>query len=360
MIKTFNGTLKDALTSPLIQAGDVLLLKSVTYSGDYVSTLNGTSEKPITIKPLEGAKPVIDGSLTINGSHTVWDGLEVRYSGWKDRTVAPNKVLNINGAGCKVTNCNIHDLEGVGFWMSAVDGEFSGNIVSNIGYRGPDRGHGHSVYVQNETGRKQIARNIMFNSFGWGINAYTEGGKIDNLDIVENINFQAGILSGGVRDDILIGGKDAVGEVMNGNCTYGGRLGYMNFANRIIVLSAKDNYFSNGWSVGPTVFTSNTNNTVGTVGNRVFVIRNGSRLHVAIYNEARADSVKVDVSAYWKDGDRVNAYNAQDYPNDVQALTVTAGVVAVNMQNRTVAKPFAWNAPASSFPQFGAFIMVKQ
>jgi hypothetical protein len=58
----------------------------------------------------------------------------------------------------------------------------------------------------------------------------------------------------------------------------------------------------------------------------------------------------------------VKAYNVQDYFTDIQTLTITAGVITVNMQaaNRTVATPVLWTAPAKTFPQFGAFILVKQ
>jgi hypothetical protein len=43
-------------------------------------------------------------------------------------------------------------------------------------------------------------------------------------------------------------------------------------------------------------------------------------------------------------------------------LTITAGVITVNMQaaNRSVATPVGWTAPAKVFPQFGSFVLVKQ
>jgi len=53
--------------------------------------------------------------------------------------------------------------------------------------------------------------------------------------------------------------------------------------------------------------------------------------------------------------------NVQDYWNDTQTLDITAGHITVNMQavNRTVETPVGWTAPATTFPQFGAFVLEK-
>ena len=39
--------------------------------------------------------------------------------------------------------------------------------------RASDRGHGHSIYVQNVNGNKRIVDNILFDGFSFGIHAYT-------------------------------------------------------------------------------------------------------------------------------------------------------------------------------------------
>jgi len=47
----------------------------------------------------------------------------------------------------------------------------------------------------------------------------------------------------------------------------------------------------------------------------------------------------------------------QDYFNDIQVLPIKGGVVGIDMVHRTVSSPVGWNAPASTFPQFGAFVL---
>jgi alkylation response protein AidB-like acyl-CoA dehydrogenase len=83
---------------------------------------------------------------------------------------------------------------------------------------------------------------------------------------------------------------------------------------------------------------------------------------LTVYNQAQANTVNVDVSSVFGASGTVKAYNAQDYFSDVQTLTITAGVITVNMQaaNRTVATPDGWVAPAKTFPDFGAFVLIKQ
>ena len=148
-----------------------------------------------------------------------------------------------------------------------------------------------------------------------------------------------------------------------GNCTYNGAVGVSFYGGGAANVTLENNILPDG--VGGAYQATSEGNNVTKMDDRVVVYKNdydANRLHVAIYNEAASKTVDVDVSAYFDNGDTVNVYNAQDYPTDVQVLTVTAGVVTVNMQaaNRTVATPYQWTAPASTFPKFGAFIMVKQ
>lgn len=361
-------TFADAMKDIRIMPGHTIWLRGGTYLGDFISVLNGTDKAPITIKPYPSEHPVIDGGLTINGSYTHWYGIEHRYSGWTTRIGDPGKYLYVNGPGCRIINCYIHDLAIVGFWEPAVGAEFYGNVIHNIGCMVGGKGYGHSLYTQNSIGRKLIKHNVMGSPFNWNIHAYTEGGSIDNFDIVENTCFNAGILSGTLRDGILIGGGvDSMGSVMDGNLTYGNRRGYLKYGTKGVELKASDNYFADDWSPADTVLTASTNNTTKTIGNRVFVHPNAykaTRANVTIYNEAGADTVSVDLSAVMglKEGDTVNCHNCQDYFADIQSLVLDGNKkIAVNMQvvNRTVAAPYQWEAPATTFPTFGAFVVEK-
>jgi len=63
------------------------------------------------------------------------------------------------------------------------------------GWEGPDRGHGHAIYAQNETGTKRIRDNIQFNGYGMGLRAYgTENAFARNIDFIRNVSFNSGTL----------------------------------------------------------------------------------------------------------------------------------------------------------------------
>ncbi|HEU4340992.1 MAG TPA: hypothetical protein VFU31_05425, partial [Candidatus Binatia bacterium] len=87
-----------------------------------------------------------------------------------------------------------------------------------------------------------------------------------------------------------------------------------------------------------------------------------TRANLTIFNGSQANTIEVDVSSIYPNGTQVQAINVQDYFNDIQNLTVAAGKITVNMQaeNRTIAAPQGWTAPATVFPSFGCFVLVKQ
>jgi len=359
----------DFVSGWIIKPGHTVWLRGGTYSGDITLNLNGEADNLILVKAYPGETPILDGKLTVNGSYCRFQNIVIRYSGWLTRngpTGLPNKQFDINAPGIEFVNCVIHDVESSGFWTTATDAKFYGNVVYNIGWYDGSKGRAHSLYTQNATGRKLIKHNIMFNSFGWGIHAYTESGAIDNFDIIENTLFNAGAACGKAYDNILIGGGvSATGIVMNGNMTYGGRNGYLDFGTNGVTMEASNNYFPEGWDIDYTTFTVNENNTVGTVGNTSFLYANeydANRANLTIYNEAQADSVTVDVSAVYDPGDVLTVRNVQDYWEDTQELTVSeAGTIAVDMRasERTVSAPVGWDAPATTFPTFGCFVVER-
>src|ERR1035437_7619745 len=98
--------------------------------------------------------------------------------------------------GTKIINVIVHDTgQGIESWQGAVNAELYGNIIYYNGWDAPDRGHGHSVYTQNLTGTKYIKDNITFGQYNDQMNAYTEGGTINNIIFEGNASFAAGQLS---------------------------------------------------------------------------------------------------------------------------------------------------------------------
>ena len=73
-----------------------------------------------------------------------------------------------------------------------MDSEIYGLITYNNGFHGPERGHGHGIYTQNQTGTKQIREVISFNNFSTGMKAYSESGFANNYVFDGIISFNNG------------------------------------------------------------------------------------------------------------------------------------------------------------------------
>src|SRR5262249_17532162 len=180
--------LATALAHPsLVKPGDTIWLRGGTYRGSFTSTLTGTSGAPIKVRQHPGERATIDGNhdgneatLIIMGSFTWYWGFEVTNSD-PTRTSATTAYpprrgegVNVFGPGTKLINLVVHDTsQGIGSATPAENSELYGNLIYYNGYDNPGtRGHGHGIYVQNQTGTKRIVDNMIFEQFGWGIHAY--------------------------------------------------------------------------------------------------------------------------------------------------------------------------------------------
>lgn len=357
--------LATALASPLIKPGHTLHLAGGIYNGDFTSTLAGSESNPITIKP--DAPAVIDGALTINGQDTVWQGIEVMYSGWTTRETEEAgsspadlpiaKTVDIFGPRTKFINCVLRDLsQGCGFWTPAVDAELSGCIIFNNGWIGPDRNHGHGAYTQNATGTKRIRGCVFGVGYSpWGIHAYTQGGGIQGFDILGNVHLPNTLLVGGFTpvDRLTITGNHIRQNVGLGYDTGTDNLG----------ATVTDNYI--GGSVGE--YGTWADLTVsGNVDpdntNAVYVLPNAHdalRALVVIYNAALAGSVDVDLTALNLTNGDYRLRNAANYMNEWHAFTYSGAAVSVPMTGWTVATPIGASAPLadSTAPGFMCFVL---
>lgn len=250
--------LATALKGTLVKAGATLWLRGGVYSGKFTSKLTGTERQAILVRQLPGERAVIDGSLEVKGPWTTYWGFEVTNSN-PDRITKGRPVgVNILGAHTKFINLVVHDAGGgMGFWTPAEDSEIYGCIIYHNGWQGsdPDRGHGHGIYVQNDTGIKTIADNILFNQFGFGLHAYTEKGAIDGLDFEGNVAFNNGSATRqkDYSGNILVGGRRPAARItLRQNYTYhppaansaNVRLYYNAKNNKDVI--CEDNYFAGG------------------------------------------------------------------------------------------------------------------
>ena len=214
----------------VLQPGDTVYLRGGTYFGAPDSTISGTASQPIKIRPYPGEHVIVDTYAPATFGEDRIIGLFGDYVHWQDlefmSSDPSSRITNIPGPGYPDINRGnisvqgshnefrgivVHDLDsGFGFWSEGTGGLIDEALVFNNGWLGPDRPHGHGIYLQNEFGVKQVRNSIIFNQFGMGIHAFgTESASIKGLDLEGNIVFNngGGAGQGYVPErDILIGG----------------------------------------------------------------------------------------------------------------------------------------------------------
>ena len=334
-----------------LQPGGTLWLRGGVYEGAFQSKLVGESGAPITVRSYPGEWAVIDGAASpdetflAGGSWTIYRDFEItntteeRYGGRATGT-------GITGKNLKLINLLIHDTGNNGFWETALELELYGCLIYENGYDDDDRAHGHGVYTQNLEGRKHIVDNAIFNGYSFGIHAYTEGGHIDNFDIIGNFWWSSGVAAAGVdtrKDDCLVGGlQPASGIVLEENVSWAAspsgrstRLGYSAPGNKDVTLTG--NFFAGATSF-PTPWESITmtgNTFIGEVNGvsaadypdnewlseppsaPTVIVRPNQyeegRAHVAVFNWQEADTVDVDLGDLLPIGRGFEIRNIQDY-----------------------------------------------
>jgi len=174
--------------------------KTVVKRTAFVSALTGAADKPIILRAMPGGRVMLDGWMEIKGSDAWYWGFEIADSRYTDKTAEGLKKsgtgtgVNVIGPRNKCINLDVHDgAMGFGFWTPSIDSEIYGCIIHDFGYNADDRGHGHAIYTQNETGTKRILDNVMFNGFGWNLHAYGESGIVRGYQVEGNIAFAPGL-----------------------------------------------------------------------------------------------------------------------------------------------------------------------
>jgi hypothetical protein len=365
-----------------VAAGDTVWVRGGTYRGEFISHLNGASGRLIVIRAYPGERATIDGNLAITGSYTAFWGLEVmnsnpnRFGGGAGRMG-----INIRAPGSKLINMVVHDIghNGIGSWREAPNSEIYGNIVYNAGYQEADRGHGHSLYIQNLDGTKYVRDNVMFNSFGYGIQAYTSTGQyLRNVVFEGNAVFNSGTLAqGSARPDYMVGGADAAAGI-----SYRGNFSWRNDAGATADLSwgstlNRDltyvgNYFVGSVNLETSQWTSvnQSSNTVlspsSSASTRVVVRPNAyetGRANIIVYNWGDAGAVSADLSNVLKPGDSYEVRNVQDfYGTPVTSGTFSGGSITIPI--RSVGAPSVIGGsgrnPVSTGTRFNVYVVVKR
>jgi hypothetical protein len=392
--------------------GATILLQGGTYHGKFLSTLTGTSDAPIIVRQAPGERATIDSAqaqgdaLSIVGSHTWFWGFEITSSHPKRRSQEtgswPGDLHRGYGAvsrgpGTRFINLVVHDnANGLGLWSEAVDGQAYGNLVYHNGWEAEDRGHGHGIYTQNETGARLIADNIIFHQFSHGIHAFgSEKAHLDNITLEGNVVFNNGGIGSNpeyVRNLLLGGGRAAVNPRLQDNLTYFGAAksageNNVGYAAGCVNLWASGNYLVGGRPLvlGPcssemfagNTFFGQTRETppIEHGGNeyftrppaetRVFVRPNRcepGRAHVVIYNWSGQSRVMVDLSAAsLVSGEAFVVQDAQNFFGDPVAQgTYDERPVSIPMTGHHRAPPVGDVQPAAdTAPQFAVFVVLQ-
>ena len=420
-----NGTkespwsLKKAFSPPTaVKPGDTIWLRGGTYTGSFMSRLKGLPNKPIVVRQYPSEHVIFDNagtgnmpSLDVRGLYTWFWGFEVTNSS-TDRGSAAGDVdrgagVHLLGRGTKLINLVVHDTgQGVLSTDAAPDAEINGCLFYYNGEDGPDRGHGHGIYVQNGDGNKRVVDNVIFDQFGWGIHAYTEGGTLYNLHFEGNTSFNNGLLSqvSGATTNILVGAngapagsptsstKVAKGITLVSNITYfsqdqgvGANLGYNKGIASPTIL---DNYLIGHDALalinafrpipmsGNTIygriegfetaeFPSNTYFTSRPTGVKVFVRPNQyepGRANITILNWDKVPSVGVSLKGILKAGTAYEIRNAQNFfgPAVLSGTYDGSSTLQLPMNGLAPATPVGRPAPPPTGPDFQVFVVVPQ
>lgn len=196
-----------------VQAGDEIWIRGGIYPGPFTSRLTGRPDAPIVLRGYPGERVTLDGrgtpdtTLSIHGSGTWYRDFEVTDSdalrivsakGSHPGGAERGDGIAVFGPQTKLINLVVHDAgDGIALWSPAIDSEVYGCIVYNNGWVGPDRAHGHGLYIQNEQGTKRIADVISFNNFVTGMKAYAESTGVSNVKFQGIVAFNNGSLAAG-------------------------------------------------------------------------------------------------------------------------------------------------------------------
>jgi hypothetical protein len=406
-----------------VKPGDTVWLRG----GDYNSTtffrcsVSGTDAQPIIFRqyPGERARLITDrqnsyeGVLGVECSNVWFWGFEILVNNTvrstQERGSFPTEIVRNSGTNessvsfgknVKYINLVIHDASnGMQVWRYNNNTEVYGNIVYYVGWQAPDRGHGHSIYTQNDgPGTHIIMDNIMFRPFSHNLHLYSGNAYGVNYQIEGNIFFDAGGLANEYARNALIQTEDNRNIVFKNNYSYfspgvGGT--GMKVGKPCTNISITDNYISSGSYRGfeleegcvPVAFSGNTihgNSAYTTVGftpaqypnnlyykgirpsgTKVFIRPNKyevGRANIAIYNWSNLNSVDVDLSSVLKPGDSYKIVDVQNFfgPAAVSG-TYAGGSVSVPMNLTVVSEPIGVVAkkPVHTPLEFGAFVVMK-
>lgn len=406
--------LKTASEHPLVlKPGDVIYLRGGNYEVPGKLNLNlrleGEKDRYITVRPYGNERVIIDGGIHVLGPWVILRDLEIRNTTESRLTELPGPFpsdipqpagINVFASNVRVINNVIHDTAtGLSSWVSAPDNEFYGNIVYYNGWLGPDRPHGHGVYMQNKDGRKLLQDNVVFGNFEYGMQIYGSSETfLNGFRLEGNAVFNNGSLGGTWSRNLLVGGTVVVqNPSLIDNFTYfpltqdhGGdnNLGFFPNGSGCSGLEMRGNTFASGGVAltmhacmgsaissnkifGPTrgfnaapFAESNTVTASRPAGMSVHVRPNTyerGRAHIIVFNWDRSESADADLSAlgFTKD-DTIEVRDVQNLDGapvfrgvyDGKSIRLPLALTEISKPIGTIKHP-----PVHSDPEFNVFLV---
>ena len=379
--------------------GDLLWLRGGTYFGNFRSELSGAADAFIVVAPFPGERAILDGApasdrdvLRVDGSHTVYWGLEVTNSVPDQAGLIRGTGVNVFGPYTKIINMVVHHTgNGIGVWTPALEAEVYGNLIYEVGWDDEDRGHGHSIYIQNDKLTKRVVDNVLFDGRSYGVHAFTHGGQINNLYFEGNIAFDHGLRAkaSGPKANFLVGGRQlAKRPTLVSNYAYYpwpsvGRNADVGYINGCADALIRGNYLAGGVAVLLTRcsdVTMTDNRFVGQVDEatashfrdnqylaerpregRVFVRPNRyvrGRGNVAVFNWDRRRSVRVDLSGLGlAAGEPFEIRDVRNYFG-TPLVAATYGEPSVDIPLHNMRQPPTDEGASGLPPEFGAAVVL--
>lgn len=330
--------LPSALENKKVQPGDTIVLQGGTYRRRPKELLDvrlvGTAERPITVRPADGARATIDGGLAIQApsAHVIIRDLEILVSEPRPAKAIqagshPGELKRpwggmhmFGGRNCRYVNLIIHDCnQGISCWKGEIDCEIYGCVIYENGWLGVDRGHGHCIYTQNQEGLKRIEACIFTCKYDGQQTVQAYGSKnayVDNYLFQDNIAHTLGRF-------LIGGGRPSRNVKAVRNYLYGVdlQLGYNAPHNEDC--EVRDNLIVNGGlSVNKFKSVINEGNVVIPKGaarpaaSRCILLPNRydpKRAHLGVFNFTGGKTAAVPAGEFLKDGQRFVLKDPKDF-----------------------------------------------
>ena len=373
-----------ALANESVAAGDSIVMRAGTYTGDFVSTVGGSVGRPVRIMPYNNEDVKIDGSFYFQAPYVEIYDLEIFRSSTPKVNINDN-AIKLYTAGSRLIGCNIHDLRNSVFFQGFGIGGIEECVIKNNGYYddidNPLSGHGYDIYTHNNWGgQRDIKRNLFYASVSqWSLHVYSPSNNMKDYKIEDNIflqsasigNYFTGTPNMTFKNNWLCGDRPGsyielnIDRLLTVPCdnvsiesnsfwkTYY-TLGYENITNlveadNIVYIKVGTGYERAGYT--------ETTNPATLVKITPFTKSKRWLGSVAIYNRDSASTVAVDFSSLLTGGDYLlrNGHNT----DETFAFTYSGADVNVPMDTFTAAAEIGGFTPYDYFPITGAFMIER-